>query len=139
MKNKKMVWKHKCEKCWHVYGPNGFWPEGDDFTKTGRLSAVTEQVLKALTYEPVGYSNDHVVEAYDKLFKSMLPILDKYGTTVTVGCHTGAEYADRGCVGYIYLDNHGKLSICLESDDNDADPSISITEALPFLYDPPRI
>ena len=109
-----------------------------DRAKAARIniSAVTEQVLRALTYEPAGYSNDDVADAYDRLFNSMLPVLDKYGTSVTVGLHTDFSNI-KGDPYEIILDNHGKLSIW--KDDEEMDPSISITEALPFLYDVPGI
>lgn len=112
-----------------------------DRAKAARIniSAVTEQVLRALTYEPAGYSNDDVADAYDKLFKSMLPVLDKYGAfDVMVGQHT--NYSDMAGEFPIILDGQSTVAhpelLIWSPDFLEVEASISITEALPYLYDP---
>lgn len=107
-----------------------------DRAKAARIniSAVTEIALRTLTYEPAGYSNDDVADAYGKLFKLMLPVLDKYGASVTVG-----EVLDQGPPYDIELDKSGKLWIYSDMYEKDEYPSISIANALNYLYDPPRI
>ncbi len=99
------------------------------------ISALTEQVLKAYTYEPVGYSNDDFADAYDKLFMSMKPVLHKYDTRVTVGQHTGVKFALSPCDIYWY---NGRLLIETIGSWQE-DSTTQISEVLPYLYDPPKI
>jgi hypothetical protein len=102
------------------------------------ISAVTEQMLRALTYEPAGFSNDDIAEAYDKLFKSMLPVLGKYGANVTVGEHRSYLIMDESPLPCdILLDKTGELWI--DADIIEQYPSISIADALTYLYDPLKI
>jgi hypothetical protein len=49
------------------------------------ISAMTEELLKSVTYEPKGMSEDDVVEAYQDLFISMVPLIRKHNLYVTVG------------------------------------------------------
>lgn len=55
------------------------------------ISAITEQVLKAITYVPSGNTLDDIAEAYTTLFDAIKPILKSYGAYVKVG---EIEYAE---------------------------------------------
>lgn len=80
------------------------------------ISAITEQVLKAMTFRPSGSSNDDIVQAYEKLFETATTVLGKYNAQVEVGL---TEYHDPfGTVSItpmafqnrpIILDSDGKL------------------------------
>ena len=49
------------------------------------ISAITEHLLRSITYEPKGDTTETVVKAYQALFDAMWPLVDKYDTTVEVG------------------------------------------------------
>jgi hypothetical protein len=49
------------------------------------ISAITEHLLRSITYDPKGDTTETVVKAYQALFDAMWPLLDKYDTTVEVG------------------------------------------------------
>jgi hypothetical protein len=49
------------------------------------ISAITEHLLRCITYDPKGDTTETVVKAYQALFDAMWPLLDKYDTTVEVG------------------------------------------------------
>jgi hypothetical protein len=49
------------------------------------ISAITEELLKSVTYEPKDKSEEDVVKAYEDLFNSMQPLLDKYDLNIEVG------------------------------------------------------
>jgi Post-segregation antitoxin CcdA len=101
------------------------------------ISAVTEQVLRAFTYEPEGYTQDDIANAYAELFKSMQPVLKKYGATVTVG--ENANQPNEPPYD-IFLDN-GELFIDdgMGYEPGEMPISVSISEALPYLYNPAQI
>ena len=69
------------------------------------ISARTEELLRALTYEPKGNIKEDVARAYGSLFESMQPIIGKYHTTIEVGKITDKDYSSskrtsidlRGC------------------------------------------
>ena len=52
---------------------------------------MTEELLKSVTYEPKGKSQDDVVIAYEKLFESIGPLVIKYGLLVKVGEYRKAQ------------------------------------------------
>ena len=49
------------------------------------ISAITEHLLRCITYDPKGDTTETVVNAYQALFDAMWPLLDKFDTTVEVG------------------------------------------------------
>ena len=49
------------------------------------ISAITEHLLRSITYDPKGDTTETVVNAYQALFDAMWPLLDKFDTTVEVG------------------------------------------------------
>jgi len=49
------------------------------------ISAITEHLLRSITYDPKGDTTETVVKAYQALFDAMWPLLDKFDTTVEVG------------------------------------------------------
>jgi hypothetical protein len=51
------------------------------------ISEVTEQVLRALTYDPKGNTIYDVIEGYEKLFRCIAPILRRYDRSILVGMH----------------------------------------------------
>ena len=75
------------------------------------ISAITEQILRAYTYEPSGYTKDDLIEAYGEFFKSIQPVLDKYAAGVKVGQHT--NFSEDGMDGSfpLLLTDRGKLLI----------------------------
>jgi hypothetical protein len=59
------------------------------------ISAVTEHLLKAITYQPNGgNTRDDVVKAYDALFKAATDILNQYDTAFEVGRRKRYEEVD---------------------------------------------
>jgi hypothetical protein len=49
------------------------------------ISAITEELLKSVTYEPNDKSEEDVVKAYEDLFKAMQPLIEKYVLQIEVG------------------------------------------------------
>ena len=73
------------------------------------ISAITEQLLSALTFEPVGNTKSDLVTVYEKFFTSIQTVLDKYNATVRVGkgysYFTTSDKKVETEVYDIYLDN----------------------------------
>jgi len=49
------------------------------------ISSITEQVLKAITFDAKKGTSEDLIHAYDVLFEAIKPILKKYNTDVEVG------------------------------------------------------
>lgn len=49
------------------------------------ISSITEQVLKALTFDTKMNTEFDLIKAYDVFFEVIKPVLKKYGTSVKVG------------------------------------------------------
>ena len=72
------------------------------------ISAITEHLLRSITYDPKGDTTETVVKAYQALFDAMWPLLDKYDTTVEVG-----RDIDHNAVLKIFLDPDLSKSVFL--------------------------
>jgi hypothetical protein len=55
------------------------------------ISAMTEELLKSVTDEPKGKTEDDVVKAYEDLFEAMEPLIIKRDLQIEVG---GDQYSD---------------------------------------------
>ncbi len=55
------------------------------------ISAITEQLLSALTFESAGNTKNDLVKAYERFFTSIQTVLDKYNAAVLVGKFTVTE------------------------------------------------
>ena len=73
------------------------------------ISAITEHLLRSITYDPKGDTTETVVKAYQALFDAMWPLLDKYDTTVEVG-----RDIDHNAVLKIFLDPDLSKSVFLK-------------------------
>lgn len=49
------------------------------------ISAITEHLLRSITYDPKGDTTEDVANAYQALFNATWPLLDKYDATLGVG------------------------------------------------------
>ena len=49
------------------------------------ISSITEQILKAITYDPKKNTSEDLAKMYETFFGAIKPILKKYGATVRVG------------------------------------------------------
>ena len=49
------------------------------------ISEITESILRGFSFTPSGIETDTLYEKYDQLFRTMLPLLQKYGTNVKIG------------------------------------------------------
>jgi hypothetical protein len=93
------------------------------------ISAITEELLKAITYEPIGNTKEDVIKAYEALFETAKPILEKYRATVDVGIEQAYP---------IVLDYKDGL-YQWDGVDPDTWSPISVSKSLRFLYPPQRL
>lgn len=49
------------------------------------ISEITENILKTFTYQPTSAEDIQILEKYKELFRTMLPLLKKFNTSVKVG------------------------------------------------------
>lgn len=49
------------------------------------ISAITEQILTAITFSPDQNTRDDLIDAYENFFSALRPFLKKYGTSIRVG------------------------------------------------------
>jgi hypothetical protein len=98
------------------------------------ISAITEQMLTAHTYEPNdGNTRDDVVRAYQAIFdviKSRLSKYDSFDLQITVGEEKSRKVFLHSGYGLLLWDDHGKEMA-------DADPSVD--SILDILYKPTKI
>ncbi len=71
------------------------------------ISEITEKVLRGFTFTPTKADRDELSEKYKRLFDAMLPLLQKYNTSVMVGYNWDEDYAEP--VGNIELLSDGTL------------------------------
>jgi hypothetical protein len=100
------------------------------------ISAITEQLLTALTYEPIGNTKDDVIKAYEALFETAQMMLRRYDAKVEVGLyHNGLADNNESLTIYpIQLDASG---LTISTKDVTWNPSLS--EPLSNLYSPIKI
>src|SRR5881296_3676168 len=55
------------------------------------ISAVTEQILKTMTFEPKGNTKKDLIKSYTMLFESIKPVLDRYDAEMVVGKQAGGS------------------------------------------------
>jgi hypothetical protein len=96
------------------------------------ISAVTEELLKAITFQPEGNTVDNVVGAYEALFRVMSSKLIRYESEVEVG--TIKRYEQKN---HINLNPWGGI---MEFDDNEVvAANIPIVQVLHNFYEPRQI
>jgi hypothetical protein len=106
------------------------------------VPAVTEYLLKAITYQPNnGNTRDDVVRVYEALLSKAWSLLTKYdrmgGYDVDVGeCGYDAE---KGLKKVICFDTLMGLSICYEDHGNPIEADIPVDRVLDVLYEPTKI
>ena len=71
------------------------------------ISAITEQVLKAITFSSGKNTRDDLIEAYENFFEAVKPWLKKFGTSINVG----AEYEPNAGGSMPIILNRNGLSI----------------------------
>jgi post-segregation antitoxin (ccd killing protein) len=106
------------------------------------VPAVTEYLLKAITYQPNnGNTRADVVRVYEALFSKAWSLLAKYdrmgGYDVDVG-----EYgydAEKGLKKVICFDTLMGLSICYEDHGHPIEADIPVDRVLDVLYEPMKI
>jgi hypothetical protein len=106
------------------------------------VPAVTEYLMKAITYQPNnGNTRDDVVRVYQSLFSKAWRLLVKYdrmgGYDVDVG-KFGYD-AEKGLKKVICFDTLMGLSICYEDHGNPIEADIPVDRVLDVLYEPTKI
>ena len=96
------------------------------------ISAITERLLRAVTYRPSnGNTHGDVAAAYDALFEAIIPILEEYGTTLEVG---GIPEYDKSYRYRVILTEQK----CFVEDEEKSYPA-SVDGILHYLYEPTKI
>jgi hypothetical protein len=106
------------------------------------VPAVTEYLMKAITYQPNnGNTRDDVVRVYESLFSKAWRLLAKYdqmgGYHVDVG-QFGYD-AEKGLKKVICFDTLMGLSICYEDHGNPIEADIPVDRLFDVLYNPTKI
>jgi hypothetical protein len=106
------------------------------------VPAVTEYLMKAITYQPNnGNTRDDVVRVYESLFSKAWRLLAKYD-------RMGGYHTDVGEYGYdiakrlkkvICFDTLMGLSICYEDHGNPIEADIPVDRLFDVLYNPTKI
>jgi hypothetical protein len=106
------------------------------------VPAVTEYLMKAITYQPNnGNTRDDVVRVYESLFSKAWRLLAKYD-------RMGGYHTDVGECGYdiekglkkvICFDTLMGLSICYEDHGHPIEADIPVDRVLDVLYEPMKI
>jgi hypothetical protein len=100
------------------------------------ISSITEQLLKAITYEPSGaVTYDDLVKAFDALFKAITRILCQYRTFVEVARYVSA---DTNKEHIVFLTQYGTL------DDHSSDweegvSDFSLESGVRYFHEPAKI
>jgi hypothetical protein len=98
------------------------------------ISSITEQLLKAITYEPSdGNTYDDVARAYTALFSAMSDILHKYRTFVEVSRFYSP---DTNSEHIIILDQYDRLQ---EIGHEYSRLDVTVEEGVHYFHDPSRI
>jgi len=106
------------------------------------VPAVTEYLMKAITYQPNnGNTRDDVVRVYESLFSKAWRLLAKYdrigGYDIDVGeCGYDVE---KGLKKVICFDTLMGLSICYEDHGNPIEADIPVDRLFDVLYNPTKI
>jgi hypothetical protein len=103
-----------------------------DQAKNARIniSSMTERLLQSYMIDMEGSSKDDVAKAYESLFDTMKPILQKYDTVIQIG-----DNLDENPAGYkVFLDANNGLY--LMENTHSRKSSSSIKEVLRYLYAP---
>ena len=98
------------------------------------ISAITEHLLRSITYDPHGNTIEDIVDAYQALFNAIWPLLDKYNATVEVGRDLG-----HNAILKISPTSHVSKSVLLKSIDGKRDRPLAFPvgkELVPYLYEP---
>ena len=97
------------------------------------ISSMTERLLQSYMIDMEGSSKDDVAKAYESLFDTMKPILQKYDTDIQVG-----DNLDENPAGYkVFLDANNGLYLMENTYSRKS--SSSIKEVLRYLYAPDDI
>ena len=99
------------------------------------ISALTEQLLKSMTYEPRGNTREDVVNAYWHLFEAAAPILKRYSAVVEVGyIEPDPEIIKYpGPIKLAYAENTQEIGLFL-ANDKVIDNQINVDEYLGCLH-----
>lgn len=108
------------------------------------ISAITENLLKAMTYEPKNDENTtyDVARAYEALLNEAWSLLSKYDLTGSFDVNVGQwEYDMEKQAGTIICFNsHMGLAICYDVPGRPIqEPDVSVDKVLEALYDPMKI
>lgn len=101
------------------------------------ISSITEQVLKAITYDPKKNTEEDLAKAYEVFFDAIKPVLKKYGALVKVG-----EYYEGNPNEGDFWHNTIELSYknLIESrDDTDDSGIVQVFDVISHLFKPTKI
>src|SRR5918911_1170349 len=92
------------------------------------ISAITEHLLRAITYDPNGNTKDDVIRAYEALFNAIRPLLIQYDTRIDVG--KIRHYNDPECKEISYQDSIllEKVGLILYDEDRNSKKNTSKTK-----------
>jgi hypothetical protein len=104
------------------------------------ISAITEQVLKAITFEPSGTTKEDITRAYEALFQTALPVIRKYGAEVRVG-REPVLIDDAGEISFLFikLDPSNEFSMLWKESGEDSFVATSVEKELDYLDPPTKI
>lgn len=105
------------------------------------ISEITENVLKHYTFEVDDANSEEIIYEYKQLFKSVVPLLKKFGTGVNIGSHE-LEPSGQYCADY-YLTQEGNVETY--TDDEPEIPKLNkkidaiTSNDVEHFYDPMKI
>ena len=100
------------------------------------ISFVTEQILKAITYDPKLNTEYDLINAYEKFFDAVKPVLKRYGAQVNVGLMYEGDPNKDVWTFVIVLTNNG-----LRKDNYELEVSklVTVSDVVESLYKPVEI
>lgn len=100
------------------------------------ISSITEQVLKAITYDPKKNTKEDLANAYEVFFEAIKPVLKKYGTGINVGkYYEGDPNAD---IYHVTL-NLNQYNLYKNVEMNDDSVIVHVADVVSELYNPTKI
>lgn len=99
------------------------------------ISAITEQLLKAITYDPKGNTREDVAKAYEVFFQAIRKILHRYSANVEVGEHAIIDSSGSLERFVPIMLNRDELYVDLEGEY----PRVSISDQVEYFYSPKQI
>lgn len=73
------------------------------------ISAITEELLKAVTYDYIRRPHHRLVQAYEALFDAIMPVVEKYNLVVEVGQSPVTKESGKVIIERFFLSHEVKL------------------------------